>query len=58
MSFISIFPLPFQTQIVFFPLGYVQRYRGEHVTAFHFHREEDNEFLMAATATADLSGIT
>ncbi len=26
------------------------------MTSFHFHREDDNEFLMAATAAADLSG--
>ena len=36
-------------------LGYIQRHRGEYITSFHFHREEDDVFLMAASCNSDCS---
>ncbi len=36
--------------------GYVERHRGQHITSFHFRREADDKFIMAATMEADLTG--
>lgn len=37
-------------------LGYVRRYVGLHVTAWHFHRQ-NGEFMMAASMTSDAKGM-
>lgn len=36
--------------------GYVERHRGQYITSFHFRREADDKFIMAATMEADLTG--
>ena len=36
--------------------GYVERYRGEHVHTFHFRREADNSFLLAASIASSREG--
>src|SRR5262249_45106154 len=36
--------------------GYVERYRGERVHTFHFFREADGSFIMAASMAASKEG--
>ncbi len=36
--------------------GYVQRYRGEKITSFHFFREADNRFMLGAMMRRDGKG--
>lgn len=35
---------------------FVERYRGNHMTSFHLHRQQDSEFVLAASCKAGYTG--
>ena len=37
-------------------LGFVERYRGDFITTFHFHKQGNSEFMLGASISEDMKG--
>ena len=36
--------------------GFIERYRGDHMTTFHLHRESDNKFICGVSCKKNMQG--
>ena len=37
-------------------MGFVERYRGDFITTFHFHKQGNSEFMLGASISEDMKG--